>query len=364
MSDEPSTLLGAGESLNKGQAVDLLLNTNAPEEASGDIQEPVAETEAVEQEEILEDAEEVEATSEEEFDDEEYDVDPEDVEYVEEELHTVKVDGEEIQVTSEELVKSYQLEQAAQKRMQEAAELRKTSEAESAALAQQREKYGRALQAIEAQLNSVPEQPKEYWDKLYQEDPLEWAKQRDAFRDRKENVAKVQAERARVERENQEQMAQQHQAYLAEQQQQLLERIPEWRDDEVAMRKKQNVISYAQRIGYSEEELATASDSRAIEVLRKAHLYDELMAKKPAAQKTHHGNECEPPRDAGTSRPRVSLTPDAAFRQRTYLRPATWHSPGNCHRQTCQAERASNHLAESDAATLGEPHAVHQSLNA
>ena len=145
MSDEPSTLLGAGESLNKGQAVDLLLNTNAPEEASGDIQEPVAETEAVEQEEILEDAEEVEATSEdeledddaeelseseEEFDDEEYDVDPEDVEYVEEELHTVKVDGEEIQVTSEELVKSYQLEQAAQKRMQEAAELRKTSEAE------------------------------------------------------------------------------------------------------------------------------------------------------------------------------------------------------------------------------------------
>ena len=36
MSDEPSTLLGAGESLNKGQAVDLLLNTDAPEEASED----------------------------------------------------------------------------------------------------------------------------------------------------------------------------------------------------------------------------------------------------------------------------------------------------------------------------------------
>lgn len=300
MSDETSTLLGTGESLNKGQAVDLLLNTNAPEEASEDAQEPVAETEELEQEETLEDIDEVEATSEEEledddaeelseseeeFEDEEYDVDPEDVEYVEEELYTVKVDGEEIQVTSEELVKSYQLEQAAQRRMQEAAELRKTSEAESAALAQQREKYGRALEAIEAQLNSVPEQPKEYWDKLYQEDPLEWAKQRDAFRDRKENVAKVQAERARVEREQQEQMAQQHQAYLAEQQKQLLERIPEWRDDEVAMREKQAVISYAQRIGYSEEELATASDSRAIEVLRKAHLYDELMAKKPAAQK-------------------------------------------------------------------------------
>ena len=80
-------------------------------------------------------------------------------------------------------------------------------------------------------------------------------------------------------------MAQQHQAYLAEQQTQLLERIPEWRDESIAEQEKQAVISYAQRIGYSPEELATASDSRAIEVLRKAHLYDELMSKKPEAQK-------------------------------------------------------------------------------
>lgn len=297
MADETTTLLGAGESLTKSQAIDELLNINAPEEASEEVLEPNAEMEEVEETEEVEatsedeyddeDAEELSESDDEDDDDEEYDVDVSELEEVEDEdtYYTVKVDGEEKQVKADELVKSYQLEQAAQKRMQEASEIRKNSEAEIQALAQQREKYGRALGAIEAQLNSVQEQPKEYWDKLYQEDPLEWAKQRDAYRDRKDGLQKVQAERVRVEQEQQSQLAQQHQQYLAEQHEQLLERIPEWRNEETAAQEKQNVITYAQRIGYSEQELATASDSRAIEALRKAYLYDELMSKKPAAQK-------------------------------------------------------------------------------
>lgn len=297
MADETTTLLGAGESLTKSQAIDELLNMNAPEEASDEVLEPNAEVEEVDETEETEatsedeydeeDAEELPESDDEDDDDEEYDVDVSEIEEVEDEdtYYTVKVDGEEKQVKADELVKSYQLEQAAQKRMQEAAEIRKNSEAEMQALAQQREKYGRALQAIEAQLNSVQEKPKEYWDNLYQEDPLEWAKQRDAYRDRKEGLVKVQAERARIEQEQQAQLAQQHQQYLAEQQQQLLQRIPEWQDEEIATREKQNVITYAQRLGYTEQELATASDSRAIEALRKAYLYDELMSKKPAAQK-------------------------------------------------------------------------------
>ena len=295
MSEETSTLLGSGGSLNKGQAVDLLLNVNAPEEASEDTQEPVAEeveTEEVETEEAEtsedesydDDAEEP-SESEEEDDDEEYDVDEDEVEVVADDVYTVKVDGEEKQVTSEELVKSYQLEQAAQKRMQEASQTRKQAEAEAQQLAQQREQYAQALQMLEAQLTQVQEPSKEYWEKLYQEDPLEWTRQRDAYRDRKEHLAKVQQEQQRVQQEHQQQMLQAHQQKLVQEQNRLLERIPEWRDEERATREKQAIISYAQRLGYTEQELAVASDSRAIEALRKAYLYDELMAKRPEAQK-------------------------------------------------------------------------------
>mgnify|MGYP003627764674 FL=1 len=297
MADETTTLLGGGDSLTKSQAIDALLNVDAPEEASEDVLEPNAEMEEVEETEEIEaesedeyeeeDAEGLSESDDEDEDDEEYDVDVSEVEEVEDEdtYYTVKVDGEEKRIKADELVKSYQLEQAAQKRLQEAAEVRKNSEAEMQALAQQREKYGQALQSIEAQLNAVNEQPQQYWDNLYQEDPLEWAKQRDAYRERKDGIVKVKAEQARVQKEQQDMLQQHHQQYLAEQHEQLLERIPEWRNSEVAAQEKQNVITYAQRIGYTEQELSTASDSRAIEALRKAYLYDELMSKKPVAQK-------------------------------------------------------------------------------
>ena len=290
MSDETSTLIGSGESLDKGQAVDLLLNVEAPEEASEDTQEPVAEevetefetdeAETFEEETEEDDAEEL-SDSEDESDDEEYDVDPNEVE---EELYTVKIDGTEKQVTSEELVKSYQLEQAAQKRMQEAATTRKQAELEAGALLQQRQQYAQALAQVQAQLTTT-EPTKEQWDRLYQEDPLEWTRQRDAYREQKETHARLQQERARVAQEQQQQMMLAQQQRLADEQVKVLERIPEWRDDSVALREKQAIITYAQRIGYTEQELSTASDSRAIEALRKAYLYDELMSKRPEAQK-------------------------------------------------------------------------------
>ncbi len=287
------------ETLTKGQALDHLLSTPAPEEASEILQEPVAEAETeVEAEAPL--VEEVESDdavepSEEETEeaDVEYEATEDDDEQPEEafeesddveEYYTVKIDGEEKQVTADELVKNYQLEQAAQKRMQEAASERKQAEAERQVIAQQREQYEQALNVLSQQL-TVQEPTQEYWEKLYAEDPLEYVKQRDAVRDRKDNLAKVQQEQMRVQQEKQQEMVKVHQEHLAKESQRLLERIPEWRDEEVATREKQQVIQYAQRIGFTEQELQTASDSRAIETLRKAYLYDELMAKKPAAQK-------------------------------------------------------------------------------
>lgn len=298
MSDETSTLLGTGESLNKGQAVDLLLNINAPEEASEDAQEPVAEDiEADQAEEFdatsedefdAEDAEELPEADDEDDDDEEYDVDVSELEEVDDEeaYYTVKVDGEEKDVSADELVKSYQLEQAAQKRMQEAAEIRKTSEAEAAALAQQREQYAQALQSLQDQLDSAGEQPQEYWDSLYREDPMEYVRQREAQRDRKEASEKVKAEQVRLQQEQQQEFLQQQQALLAQQEEKLLEALPEWKDPQVATKEKQEIVTYAQRVlGFSEQEVSNIADARGVLAIRKAYLYDQLMAQKPAAQK-------------------------------------------------------------------------------
>lgn len=264
------------EPLTMASAIDTLLNTEAPSEASEVVQEPLAEAveaEAIETEEV-----EVEAVQD-QAEDTDYEVEDED--YVEAaaedevEYYTVKVDGEEMDVTADDLIKSYQLERAAQKRLSEAAEQRKTLDAEKTAIEQERERYAQGLAQLQAQLAQTGQEPtQEYWDKLYEEDPLEFVKQREAQRDREKAMQVLQAEQAQLMQQR-----------VREEQARLLERIPEWRDTEVAAREKAGLISFAQRAGFTNDELSQLVDSRLVDVMRRAYLYDQLQQEKPVVKK-------------------------------------------------------------------------------
>ena len=264
------------EPLTMASAIDTLLNTNAPSEASDVEQEPTAEAEAeateTDEAEIeTVDDDQVETEAEEVLDDDEAEGETsEEVEY-----YTVKVDGEEMDVTADDLIKSYQLERAAQKRLSEAAEQRKALDAEQTAMEQERQRYAQGLAQLQAQLTQTAGEPtQEYWDKLYEEDPLEFVKQREAQRDREKAMQVVQQEQA--------QLIQQH---VASEQAKLVERIPEWKDTDVATREKAGLINFAQRVGFTNEELSQVVDSRLVDVLRRAYLYDQLQQEKPVAKK-------------------------------------------------------------------------------
>lgn len=270
-----SSIPNGTEPLSMASAIETLLNANAPTEASEVEQEPTAEAveaeatevEEVEVEAVEEDQAETEADETEEY---ETEAEAEEVEYF-----TVKVDGEEMDVSADDLVKSFQLERTAQKRLSEAAEQRKSLEADRTALEQQREKYAQGLAQLQAQLSQAGQEPtQEYWDKLYEEDPLEFVKQREAQRDREKAMQVVQQEQM--------QLIQQR---VAEEKSKLVERIPEWRDDEVATREKAGLINFAQRVGFTSDELSQVVDSRLVDVLRRAYLYDQLQQEKPVARK-------------------------------------------------------------------------------
>lgn len=264
------------EQLSMADAIDTLLNTNAPSEASDVEQEPtaVAEAEATETDEAeieTVDDDQVETEAEEVLDDDEAEGETSD----EVEYYTVKVDGEEMDVTADDLIKSYQLERAAQKRLSEAAEQRKALDAEQTAIEQERQRYAQGLAQLQAQLTQTAGEPtQEYWDKLYEEDPLEFVKQREAQRDREKAMQVVQQEQA--------QLIQQH---VASEQSKLVERIPEWKDTDVATREKAGLINFAQRVGFTNDELSQVVDSRLVDVLRRAYLYDQLQQEKPVAKK-------------------------------------------------------------------------------
>jgi hypothetical protein len=268
-----SSIPDGTEPLSMASAIETLLNTNAPTEASEVEQEPTAEAveaEATEVEEV--EVEAVEDQAETEADEiEEYETEEE----AEVEYYTVKVDGEEMDVSADDLVKSFQLERTAQKRLSEAAEQRKSLEADRTVLEQEREKYAQGLAQLQAQLSQAGQEPtQEYWDKLYEEDPLEFFKQRENQREREKAMQVLQQEQM--------QLIQQR---VSEEKSKLVERIPEWRDEEVATREKAGLINFAQRVGFTSDELSQVVDSRLVDVLRRAYLYDQLQQEKPVARK-------------------------------------------------------------------------------
>lgn len=259
-------------SLSQHDAVNLLLNTQAPEEASEDNQESTAEADAEAPEE---ETYEADAAEESQAEAEEVEAAEDDDDYEEIEYHRVKVDGEEYDVTYDDLIKSYQLEQTAQKRLMAAAEEKKALDADKLQTEQVRTQYEQALSQLSQQLQAAS-QPKDqsYWDSLYENDPIEYVRQRDIERDNQAKMQAVQQEQVRLKQEK-----------LIREQAKLLEKIPEWKDQEVEQREKAALVQYARANGWTDAELAEAADSRYIELMRKAYLYDNLQSGKPIAKK-------------------------------------------------------------------------------
>ena len=279
--------------LSTNDAVDVLLSRDAPEEdtadaveeqeveedtppdseADADEVEVVAEAEDTEAEDIVEDDDEPEV-------EEEADEAPESAEA----LYRVRVGDEEVEVDLNELTNSYMRQSDYTRKTQQVAEQRKAIEAELTSVQGERARYAEQRAEVERAL-SQQEPNQEHWDQLYESDPLEYTRQRDLYRDRKEAAAELKVEQQRVHEEHLAALQAESQKRLEHERERITELIPEWIDPEIADLEKTSVITYAQRVGYTSDELANVSDARAVAVLRKAMMYDDLMASKPAATK-------------------------------------------------------------------------------
>jgi len=194
-------------------------------------------------------------------------------------VFTVKVDGKEVEVTLEELQKGYSRTQDYTRKTQQIAEVRKQTEAELQAVRAEREQYAHLLGALEAQVQQAA-QPNIDWDSLYQEDPIEWVRQRELMRDNQEKNAAIQSEKQRLfELSHQEQMQYRNQM-LQHEQEALVSAIPEWKDSKKAAAEKAMLIQFGQKAGFSPDELKNVVDHRAVVMLRKAALYDQMMSKR------------------------------------------------------------------------------------
>jgi Tfp pilus assembly protein PilN len=222
---------------------------------------------------------------------EELDVSAEEAEYQDEAVeeapkYRVKANGEELEVSLDELLNGYSRTADYQKKTQSLAEQRKAVEAERVKIdeaAKTRDTYAQRLQVIEQLLNqqSAPENLQE----LKESDPIGYAIAVAERSERDKQLQAIQAERQRVQQEQQALQGQQLQSHIQHEQAKLKEIIPEFKDDAKADVIRRDIRSYAKSIGFSDQELSQVYDSRAVQTLYKAMQYEKLVAGKAGATK-------------------------------------------------------------------------------
>jgi hypothetical protein len=214
----------------------------------------------------------------------------------------VEIDGKVVELTKSEIAEHYKngLRQADYTRKtMEAAEVRKAAEAERSQALQERQHYSNQLNAIAQRLGAVlQEQSQINWQQLAESNPAEYIRQRHLFEQRQAAFQQAQAEQARVYQLQQAEQVESVRQYIAKQQQELLAKLPDWKDDKKAATAKQEIAKYLiETVGYAPEEVFPQQgadgritslgkiDHRDILLAHKAMLYDQLMSKAQAATK-------------------------------------------------------------------------------
>ena len=211
---------------------------------------------------------------------------PQEEESPEPQRFRVKAAGEEREVTFDELVDGYQKGLDYTKKSQTLAEQRKAVESERLAVEQAkqaRDAYAQRLNLIEQFLTQ--QNQGENLEALKESDPIGYAVKFAEKTEREQQLARVKAERERLlQQQYREQQAQLAQRVESERQR-VTEIIPDYAHPEKGNVIKKQMRDYATSLGFSENELSQAYDSRMIQALWEASQYRKLQAQKPDVTK-------------------------------------------------------------------------------
>tara|TARA_R110001606_G_scaffold206754_1_gene354480 strand:+ start:1221 stop:2213 length:993 start_codon:yes stop_codon:yes gene_type:complete len=233
-----------------------------------------------ESEQVEDEVQEVEDDADSEDDDEtdESDEDVDEDEAEDEQQFTVKIDGKDVAVSLDELQKGYSRTEDYTRKTQALAQERKTAQAELEQVRTERSQYAQLLGALQEQL----QQPQQSVDmeRLRDEDPIEWVRQREMQRESNEKLLAIQSEQQRISQAEQGVKQQQMQAFLQSQKDQLLAVVPQLSDPKFAQVEKSRWIEAGKSIGFSEQELNGINDHRVLLALKSIADYNGMVAKR------------------------------------------------------------------------------------
>jgi len=203
----------------------------------------------------------------------------------------VKVDGEEAEATIDDLVSNYQMNTAAEKRLEEAKSKAKSITEEAAERSKAvEERFATAAKLIENAEKLIDEDSERInWAQLREDDPAEYSAKKTEVAERRERIERMKREAAEEYRSSiqqyQEKTREERQQMLQKEQEALVQAIPEFADEKKAAAEKKQIAEYLMNQGFSEQDVMGASDHRLIVLARKAMLHDSGQQKVDAARK-------------------------------------------------------------------------------
>lgn len=309
MADTPGYPAGTG--MTEAEAVEAILFQGTGDDTQE--QSDDAETEAAEDEDGESEAEEAEDP--ESTDDEAEDPDEEETEEPDEapDLFTVKIEGEEKQVTRDELIAGYQLQSVATRRMMAAAEERKALAVESDAVKAERAQYAAGLEKFLQQIEAAGQIAEPDWDKVAAGDPEAIAAHgRYVVRQRQFENARAEQQRVQALQERDAQTA--RQKAVQESLDRLKESHPEWKDAAKWDKDYKSILAYAVDEGFEPEVINNIYDHRIIKILNKARRFDELQKRSQGKTKQRQGKPLKAGPKRAPENPKLK-TAEERFRQ-------------------------------------------------
>ena len=245
-----------------------------------EVEEAEVEQEA-EVEESDDDAEYAENDDEDESE-EEYESEEEPDDQTEPDTYTVKVDGEDVNVTLNDLTKSYSGQQYIQKGMKQAAESRKQAEEAYNGLNQQRAQLEQLMQQVQQQ--GVMAQPAPPTKELLADDPLGYI---EADANYREEMGKYQHQQQQLGQQHQAMQQAQEQANKANlqvQQQELKRLIPDFAEAKKAPKLKDSLVEHGKKRNFTEAEINSVVDARTMHVLYESMMWRQSLEGKSNVQ--------------------------------------------------------------------------------
>lgn len=223
--------------------------------------------------------------------------------------HRVKVNGEEIEVTLDELLKGYSREADSSRKTATVAEERRALEQQREAFKAEQTERANRLNALLQQAETfdpiLDDARKTDWAKLAEDDPAGYVAKKAKVEQRVQQLQQVAAERNQL-------MAEHYQQAVQAGMQHLEKAIPEWADAEKRTATQSEIKTYLTKdLGFQESEISNLVDPRIVQVAYEALQYRKMKAARAAAESK---KAAPTPTKTVTPGPARSAQPDAKLR--------------------------------------------------